>query len=265
MPFAPPARHLLKAKDLADARYFEPLGVDDLAAAARPLPRPLQPRVPARLRRVAARLPAHPTAGARRRAPAHHRSLGRRRLPLGRAAERRLFHDELHPHLWRLPHCLPRGASRRPPRTRCVPACVVRSYGRPQHSTFREDSEAARLSVAGIGSDSTQGGRHDQLSSAQLWVHDQDEALDFCTRKVGMEVRSDVTCPSSGNFRWLAVGPPGQQDVAIVLMAIPGPPVMDEESADQVRDPDGQGLRRHRLPHHRRLSRRLRGAEVAAA
>jgi AraC-like DNA-binding protein len=34
MAFVPPARHLLKAKDLADARYFEPLGVDDLASAA---------------------------------------------------------------------------------------------------------------------------------------------------------------------------------------------------------------------------------------
>src|SRR5947209_17846499 len=34
MPFVPPARHLLRAKDLADARYFEPLGVDDLAHAA---------------------------------------------------------------------------------------------------------------------------------------------------------------------------------------------------------------------------------------
>src|SRR6201992_2151703 len=34
MAFAPPARHLLRAKDLADARYAEPLGVDDLAAAA---------------------------------------------------------------------------------------------------------------------------------------------------------------------------------------------------------------------------------------
>ena len=34
MAFAPTARHLLRAKDLADARYFEPLGVDDLACAA---------------------------------------------------------------------------------------------------------------------------------------------------------------------------------------------------------------------------------------
>jgi AraC-like DNA-binding protein len=34
MAFVPPARHLLRAKDLADARYFEPLGVDDMASAA---------------------------------------------------------------------------------------------------------------------------------------------------------------------------------------------------------------------------------------
>src|SRR4051795_298756 len=34
MAFVPPARHLLRAKDLADARYFDPLGVDDLARAA---------------------------------------------------------------------------------------------------------------------------------------------------------------------------------------------------------------------------------------
>ena len=38
-----------------------------------------------------------------------------------------------------------------------------------------------------------------------------------------------------GDFRWLTVSPPGQPDVAIVLMAIPGPPVMDEQSAEQVR------------------------------
>lgn len=34
MAFAPPARHLLRAKDLADARYAEPLGVEQMAAAA---------------------------------------------------------------------------------------------------------------------------------------------------------------------------------------------------------------------------------------
>lgn len=73
-----------------------------------------------------------------------------------------------------------------------------------------------------------------QINSAQLWVHDQDEALAFWTEKVGMEVRSDVTLPEMGNFRWLTVGPPGQEDVAIVLMAIPGPPVMDDETVKQV-------------------------------
>jgi uncharacterized glyoxalase superfamily protein PhnB len=73
------------------------------------------------------------------------------------------------------------------------------------------------------------------IGSAQLWVHDQDEALAFYTEKVGMEVRSDVTLPELGNFRWLTVGPASQPDIAITLMAIPGPPVMDEETAEQVR------------------------------
>ena len=74
-----------------------------------------------------------------------------------------------------------------------------------------------------------------RIANAQLWVHDQDEALDFYTKKVGMEVRSDVTLPELGDFRWLAVGPQGQKDVSIVLMAIPGAPVMDPETAEQVR------------------------------
>lgn len=73
-----------------------------------------------------------------------------------------------------------------------------------------------------------------RINNAQLWVHDQDEALAFWTEKVGMEVRSDVTLPEMGNFRWLTVGSPGQEDVAIVLMAIPGPPVMDDETVKQV-------------------------------
>jgi predicted enzyme related to lactoylglutathione lyase len=73
-----------------------------------------------------------------------------------------------------------------------------------------------------------------KISTAQLWVHDQDEALKFYTEKVGMEVRSDVTVPELGNFRWLTVAPAGQTDVAIVLMAIPGPPVLDSDTADQI-------------------------------
>ncbi len=74
-----------------------------------------------------------------------------------------------------------------------------------------------------------------RIANAQLWVHDQDEALAFYTKKVGMEVRSDVTLPEMGNFRWLTVGPAGQSDVAIVLMPIPAPPMMDAETSEQVR------------------------------
>lgn len=74
-----------------------------------------------------------------------------------------------------------------------------------------------------------------RIANAQVWVHDQDEALAFYTQKLGMEVRADVTVPEMGNFRWLTVGPPGQTDISITLMAIPGPPVMDEQTADQVR------------------------------
>jgi uncharacterized glyoxalase superfamily protein PhnB len=81
-----------------------------------------------------------------------------------------------------------------------------------------------------------------RISNAQLWVHDQEEALAFWTEKVGMEVRADVTLEELGDFRWLTVGPPGQEDVTIVLMAIPGPPVMDAETADQVRDLMAKGF-----------------------
>ena len=81
-----------------------------------------------------------------------------------------------------------------------------------------------------------------KLSTAQLWVDDQDEALAFYTDKVGLEVRSDVTLPELGDFRWLTVGPPNQPDVAIVLMAIPGPPVMDAETAEQVRSLMSKGF-----------------------
>jgi uncharacterized glyoxalase superfamily protein PhnB len=81
-----------------------------------------------------------------------------------------------------------------------------------------------------------------KLSAAQVWVHDQDEALEFYTKKLGMEVRSDVTLPEMGNFRWLTVGPPSQPDIAITLMAIPGAPVMDTETAEQVRSLMGKGF-----------------------
>src|ERR671918_688877 len=74
-----------------------------------------------------------------------------------------------------------------------------------------------------------------RISNAQLWVHDQDEALAFYTEKLGFEVRSDVTIAELGDFRWLTVGPANQPDFAITLMAIPGPPVMDPDTAEQVK------------------------------
>ena len=73
-----------------------------------------------------------------------------------------------------------------------------------------------------------------QLTNAQVWVHDQDEALEFYTEKLGLELREDVTVPEMGNFRWLSVGVPGQPDVAITLMAIPGPPVFDAETQEAI-------------------------------
>jgi uncharacterized glyoxalase superfamily protein PhnB len=81
-----------------------------------------------------------------------------------------------------------------------------------------------------------------KIANAQLWVHDQDEALAFYTEKVGMEVRADVTLPEMDDFRWLTVGPVGQEDVSITLMAIPGAPVMDEETAEQVRTVMSKGF-----------------------
>jgi catechol 2,3-dioxygenase-like lactoylglutathione lyase family enzyme len=81
-----------------------------------------------------------------------------------------------------------------------------------------------------------------RIANAQLWVHDQDEALAFYTQKLGMEVRADVTLAELDNFRWLTVGPAGQPDFAITLMAIPGPPVMDAETASQVKELMAKGF-----------------------
>jgi catechol 2,3-dioxygenase-like lactoylglutathione lyase family enzyme len=81
-----------------------------------------------------------------------------------------------------------------------------------------------------------------RIANAQLWVHDQEEALAFYTEKLGMEVKADVTIPEYGEFRWLAVGPPGQEEISIVLMAIPGPPVMDDRTAETVRELMAKGF-----------------------
>ncbi|MGL5811662.1 MAG: VOC family protein [Nocardioides sp.] len=79
------------------------------------------------------------------------------------------------------------------------------------------------------------------IASAQLWVHDQDAALAFYVDKLGMEVRADVSLPEMGGFRWLTVSPPGQPDFSIVLMAIPGPPMIDEATSAQIGDLMGKG------------------------
>jgi catechol 2,3-dioxygenase-like lactoylglutathione lyase family enzyme len=70
-----------------------------------------------------------------------------------------------------------------------------------------------------------------RLSHTTIWVLDQDEALDFYTQKVGFEVNTDAVMD---DFRWLTVSPPNQPDHELILL-VPGPPMMDEESAEQVK------------------------------
>ncbi len=81
-----------------------------------------------------------------------------------------------------------------------------------------------------------------KIANAQLWVLDQEEALAFWTEKVGFEVRADVTLPEMGDFRWLTVGPPGQEDVSVVLMTIPGEPMVDPATQEQIRDLAAKGF-----------------------
>ncbi len=72
-----------------------------------------------------------------------------------------------------------------------------------------------------------------RIANAQFWVHDQDAALAFYTRRLGWEVRSDVAMPG-WDFRWLSVGPVGQPDVALVLMSVPRPPMMEESTGREL-------------------------------
>ena len=81
-----------------------------------------------------------------------------------------------------------------------------------------------------------------RIANTQVWVHDQDEALAFYTEKLGWEVRADVTMPEMGNFRWLTVGPAGQPDFSVVLMAVPGQPVLDDDTRKQVLDLSAKGF-----------------------
>src|SRR3954465_6440937 len=136
MPFVPPARHLLRAKDLADARYFEPLGVDDLARAAG-LSRAHFSR---EFRRAFGESP-HVYLLTRRleRAAALLRttdrsvadicfSVGLQSVGSFTTSFTRMF--ELSPAAYRA--SFPPAASQV-----VVPSCVVRAYGRPQHRPAR--------------------------------------------------------------------------------------------------------------------------------
>jgi catechol 2,3-dioxygenase-like lactoylglutathione lyase family enzyme len=69
------------------------------------------------------------------------------------------------------------------------------------------------------------------LSHSCIWVLDQDEALEFYTGKLGFSVNTDATMD---DFRWVTVSPPGQPELEIVLL-VPGPPMMDADSAEQIK------------------------------
>ncbi|MDQ8046580.1 MAG: VOC family protein [Solirubrobacteraceae bacterium] len=73
-----------------------------------------------------------------------------------------------------------------------------------------------------------------KVATVQVWVHDQDESLAWYTEKLGFEVKTDVTVEEMGNFRWLTVGPVDAAGPNIVLMAIPGPPVFEAETVEQI-------------------------------
>jgi len=139
----PPERHLLRAKDLADARYAEPLGVEEMAAAAglsrahfsREFRRafgdsPHAYLLTRRLERAAALLRSTDRSIADVCLSVGLQSIGSFTTSFSRAYGRS-------PAAYRAAH--PPAADRA-----LVPGCVVRSYARPQHRTFREDSAPAR-------------------------------------------------------------------------------------------------------------------------
>ena len=143
MPFVPPARHLLRAKDLADARYFEQLTVDDLASAAglsrahfsREFRRafgesPHSYLLTRRLERAAALLRTSDRSVAEICFDVGLQSVGSFTSSFTRTLG-------MSPTAYRAAH---------PPASELalVPACVVRTYARPQRRTFREDSAPAR-------------------------------------------------------------------------------------------------------------------------
>ena len=77
-----------------------------------------------------------------------------------------------------------------------------------------------------------------RLTHTTIWVLDQDDALDFYTQKLGFEVNTDERMD---DFRWLTVSPPGQPDHELILLE-PGPPMMDEEAAQQLKGLVARGV-----------------------
>jgi predicted enzyme related to lactoylglutathione lyase len=70
------------------------------------------------------------------------------------------------------------------------------------------------------------------LSHATVYVLDHDRAIDFYTRKLGLEVRTDARM---GDFRWVTVGVPGRPELEIALMEPKAGMTMDAETAAQLR------------------------------
>ncbi|HEV7528862.1 MAG TPA: helix-turn-helix transcriptional regulator [Solirubrobacteraceae bacterium] len=142
MAFAPPVRHLLRAKDLADARYFEPLAVDDLASAAG-LSRAHFSR---EFRRAFGETP-HSYLLTRRleRAAALLRSTDRSvmEICLSVGLQSVGSFTTSFTRTYRMPPTAYRATFPPAVQHARVPACVLRAYGRPQHRTFREDSAPA--------------------------------------------------------------------------------------------------------------------------
>ena len=139
MAFVPPARHLQRAKDLADARYFEPLSVGDMAAAAG-----LSRAHFSREFRRAFGVSPHAYLLTRRleRAAALLRNTDRSVAEICLAVGLQgigSFTTSFKRTYGKAPTAY--RASFLPASSQAVvPACVARAYGRPQHRTFREDS-----------------------------------------------------------------------------------------------------------------------------
>jgi len=76
------------------------------------------------------------------------------------------------------------------------------------------------------------------INVSQIFVLDQDEALDFYVGKLGLEVNTDQDL---GFMRWLTVNVPGHPE-RVILLERPGPPAMDEDTAAQVRELVSKGV-----------------------